>query len=232
MQVALAKAEEDEKSEKTEESAQGEEKETEQGSDERKKPGRDKKDDKDDDKALKVQREFLEWLDEHHPAGFVEWQEIQHPDFPGQKAEVGGIVPYMTANPPPALLDELGRKHADYLTDLAMKLPAIAFRKVDVTSLGNDTFEIEVEVENNGYLPTISAHGAVTREVVPTRVELDIPADQILAGETLTRLGPLSGSGGVEKVRYIIHAGQRTRLTVRAVSALGGTVEQTMILGQ
>jgi len=142
------------------------------------------------------------------------------------------LVPYLNTNPPSALLGELGNKHAGFLTDLAMKLPAITFRKVDVTSLGNDTFEIEVEVENTGYLPTVAGHGVVTKEVVPTRIELDIPADRILAGEALTRLGPLSGSGGVEKVRYIVHAGRRTRLTVRAVSALGGTAEQTMILGQ
>ena len=232
MQVALAKAKEDEKSEEAEESPQDEEKETEQTADKREKPGRDKKDDEDDDKALEVQRGFLKWLDEHHPEGFVEWQEVEHPDFPGQKAEVGGFVPYLSTNPPPVLLEELGKKHAEFLTDLATKLPAIAFRKVDVTSLGDDTFEIEVEVETNGYLPTVSAHGVVTREVVPTRVELDIPADRILAGEKLTRLGPLSGSGGVEKVRYIVHADRRTRLTVRAVSALGGTIEQTMILGQ
>jgi len=232
MQVALAKAEKDEKSEETEESLQDEEKGSEQKSDEREKSGSEKKGDKDEDKALKVQRGFLKWLDEHHLDGFMEWQEVQHADFPGLKAEVGGFVPYLETNPPPALLDELGRKHADFLTDLAMKLPAIAFRKVDVTFLGDDTFEIEVEVENNGYLPTVSAHGVATREVVPTRVELDIPADQIFAGEKLTRLGSLPGSGGVEKVRCIVHADRRTRLTVRVVSALGGTIEQTMILGQ
>jgi len=232
MQVALVKAEKEEKPEESEESPQDEGKDTEQKSDEREKPDRGKKDDEDDDKALKVQRDFLKWLDEHYPEGFVGWQEVEHPDFTGQKAEVGGFVPYLETNPPPALLSELGRKHTAFLTDLAMKLPAIAFRKVDVTSLGNDTFEIEVEVENNGYLPTVATHGVVTREVVPTRVELDIPADQILAGEKLTRLGSLSGSGGVEKVRYIVHADRRTRLTVRTVSALGGTVEQTMILGQ
>jgi len=52
MQVALAKAEEDEKSEKTEESPKDEEKGTGQKSDEQEKPDSDKKDDEDDDKAL------------------------------------------------------------------------------------------------------------------------------------------------------------------------------------
>ncbi len=232
VQVAIAKAETAEKRE-DEERAEGENEleENEKESDEREKSARDKKDGE-EDKELEVKREFVKWLDEHYPEGFVDWQKIEHPDFPGQNAEVGGLAPYVNVNPPPALLGELGDKHAAFLTELATKLPAIAFRKIDVKPLGGHTLEIEVQVENNGYLPTVLAHGQTTREVAPTRIEFEMPREQILAGRPLTRLGPIAGSGGVEKATYIVHVDRRTRLTVRVVSALGGTIEQTMILNR
>jgi len=216
------------KDEAAEQGGCGEETADENG--ERNRSAGEKKDE--EDKELAAQREFLKWLDENYPEGFLDWTAIDHPDFPGQTAEVGGPAPYVRTNPPPCLLDELGAKHATFMTELAAKLPAISFRNIDVKHLGAGTFEIEVQVENNGYLPTVLAHGAVTKEVLPTRIEMDIEAEQILAGDRITRIGSIPGSGGVEKVRYIIQAGRRTPVTVRAVSALGGTIEQTMVLGR
>ncbi|MCK5556842.1 MAG: hypothetical protein KAJ01_00580, partial [Candidatus Hydrogenedentes bacterium] len=90
--------------------------------------------------------------------------------------------------------------------------------------------ELEVEIENNGYLPTVLAHGAVTGEVVPTRVELDIPPEQLLAGEKIVRVEPINGSGGVQKVRYIVRSARKTQVTVRVVSAMGGRIERTLTL--
>jgi hypothetical protein len=223
IQTALASAEKS--GEKKAEEGEGES----EGEGDSKKPG-EKKDD--DDRDIKAEREFVKWLDENYQEGFVGWREIEHPDFPGKKTEVGGFAPFIKTNPPPSLLGDLGKKHAVFLTGLAAKLPKIGFRKIDVKPLGGYMFEIEVHVENNGYLPTVPAHGVATKEVAPTRIELDVPADQIFAGERITRLGPIAGSGGIEKVRYIVHADRRTQITVRAVSALGGTVEQTMVLNR
>jgi len=194
---------------------------------EKKEPDDDKNE---EDKEAKSEREFLKWLEENYPEGFVEWTAIEHPDFEGQKAEVGGFAPYIQTNPPPSLLEELGKKHAVFLTELAGELPRVAFRKVEATHVGGGVFELEVEIENNGYLPTVLAHGLVTREVVPTRVELDVPAEQILAGEKIARVEPIDGSGGVQKVRWIVRGTRKRQVTVRVVSALGGIIEQAVIL--
>jgi len=223
MQLALEKEKKkEEEKEKEEKSEEGSEKPAEE------KEGKDDK--KEEDKEAKSQREFLEWLEEKYPKGFVEWTAIEHPDFEGQKAEVGGFTPYIQTNPPPSLLDELGKKHAAFLTELAAKLPRIALRKLEAKHVGGGVFELEVEIENNGYLPTVLAHGLVTREVVPTRVELDVAPERILAGDRIARLEPIAGSGGVEKVRWIVRGARKSQVTVRVVSALGGTIEQTVTL--
>ena len=215
-----------EKEKKKQESKNGEEEENEEP---KEKEGREGEKEE-EDKEAKSQREFIEWLEENYPEGFVEWTAIEHPDFEGQKAEVGGFVPYIQMNPPSSLLQELGKKHTTFLTELAGKLPRVAFRKLEATPLGGGTFELEVEIENNGYLPTVLAHGAVTGEVVPTRVELDIPPEQLLAGEKIVRVEPINGSGGVQKVRYIVRSARKTQVTVRVVSAMGGRIERTLTL--
>jgi hypothetical protein len=222
MQLALEKEKKKAVSDQEDEERQGEEeKEKEKSSEE---------DEEEEDKKVKLEREFLEWIEENYPGGFVEWTAIEHPDFEGQKAEVGGFAPYIKTNPPPFLLEELGNKHAAFLTDLAGKLPRVAFRKLEATDLGGGVFELEVEIENSGYLPTVLAHGTVTREVVPTRVELDVPPEQILAGDRIARIDPIDGSGAVQKVRWIVRSPRERQVIVRVVSALGGRIEQAVIL--
>jgi hypothetical protein len=233
MQLALEKEKkkEEEKKEASEGKEEEEQKEENEAQDEEPTEEKEREDDeKEEDEGAKLQREFLKWLEEDYPEGFVAWTAIEHPDFEGQKAEVGGFAPYVQTNPPSSLLDELGKKHATFLTELAGKLPRVAFRKVEATNLGGGVFELEIEIENNGYLPTVLAHGLVTREVVPTRVELDVPAEQILAGDKIARVEPIAGSGGVQKMRWIVRGARKRQVTVRVVSALGGIIEQTVIL--
>ena len=41
---------------------------------------------------------------------FVPWTEINHPDFPGKKTEVGGIKPFAMINPPADTLDDIDKQ--------------------------------------------------------------------------------------------------------------------------
>ena len=66
-----------------------------------------------------------------------------------------------------------------------------------------------MQVENTGYLPTALAQGALTREVLRTRVVLTLEDKQILGRRRRPPCsGPIAGSGGMEELRYIIQRGR------------------------
>ncbi len=180
------------------------------------------------DERGKEERAALKWFDAQAPERFLPWKAIEHPDFPGRKAEVGGWVPFAQSHPPEALLDDLTRRHAEFLTSLAGKLPRIGIRKAEVTPLGSGIFEVIAQVENTGYLPTALAQGQLTREVQQTRVVLAVGKERILAGDRETLLEPIPGSGGMRELRWIIRG--TGPVEIEAVSALGGSERKTIEL--
>ena len=160
----------------------------------------------------------------------MKWQKFEHPDFPGQNVEIGGFAPFAKSNPPEKLLPKLVASHAKFLNELVRKLPRIQFRKVAAKHLGDSVFEMTVQVENSGYLPTTLVQGDLTREVPPTRVVLDVEAKQILSGAPTTTMAPIQGSGGMRELRYVVFAGERKALNVKAVSTLAGTISTNVVL--
>lgn len=180
------------------------------------------------DKRGEEERAALKWFEANSPEAFIPWKEFKHPDFPGKKVEIGGWAPFARLNPPSKLLEEVASQHEKFLTEVAGRLPRIAFRKTEVKHLGNGVYNLVVQIENSGYLPTALSQGVLTREVLRTRVTLKLKDEQILSGERTTLLGPLAGSGGMREVRYTIHAAGAVE--IEAVSALGGSVRRTVDL--
>ncbi len=128
------------------------------------------------------------------------------------------------------MLEDLARRQAQFLTQLAGKLPRVAIRKIRAKHLGNSVYDVTVEVENTGYLPTVIAQGGVTREVDPTRVVLKLDEAAVLSGSRQTMLGPIEGSGGMKEVRYILNGKGRGQVEVEVVSMLAGSVKANIEL--
>jgi Zinc carboxypeptidase len=179
----------------------------------------------DRDKRNEEQREELKWFDEHAPGAFLKWRPINHPDFPGQRAEVGGYRPFALTNPPANMIDQITAKHCDFLTAAARKLPRIGVRKIEARHLGRSVYEVKIQIENTGFLPTLLAHGQKTQEINPTRLVLGLDDDSILSGTRITYLPPIRGSSGMSEVRYIIRAAGRKKIDFEVVSALAGHLE-------
>ena len=175
-------------------------------------------------------RALLKWIDQNAPAAFAPWKPFQHPDFSKQQVEIGGFAPFAKSNPPQSLLEELARKHLQFLTSLAGKLPRIGIRKIKVKALGNGVFDLTVQIENTGYLPTALAQGTLAREVNPTRVVLDVDEKAILSGARRTMLESIEGSGGMKEVRYVLNGNGRQKVQVEVISTLGGTARATIDL--
>jgi len=185
---------------------------------------------KDEDKRNEQERKELKWFDEHAPEAFVEWRPIEHPDFPGQRAEIGGYRPFALANPPAEMVDEIAAKHADFLTKAAQRLPRIGVRKIECRHLGRSVYEVEIQVENTGFLPTMLEHGQTTREVHPTRLVMELDDESFLSGSRITNLPAIRGSGGMVELRYIVRIQEQEKIDFEVVSMLAGKVKGSIEL--
>jgi hypothetical protein len=227
--VELSKAAE-KKDKESEDKAEDQEQQNSESKTEKsdKSSGKDAK--KDEDKRNEQERKELSWFDEHAPEAFVKWQPIEHPDFPGRRVEVGGYRPFALTNPPAAMVSEITAKHADFLTKVVARLPRIGVRKVECRHLGRSVYEVKIQVENTGFLPTILTHGQTTREINPTRLVMELDDESFLSGSRITNLPVIRGSGGMVELRYIVRVPEKQKIDFEVISMLAGKVKGSIEL--
>lgn len=220
----------DKKDEEPEEQAEDQEQQDSESEPEKSDESSDKDSKKDEDKRNQQERKELKWFDEHAPEAFVEWQPIEHPDFPGLRAEVGGYRPFALTNPPAEMVGEITAKQADFLTKAAQRLPRIGVRKIECRHLGRSVYEVKVQVENTGFLPTVLRHGRTTREVHPARLVMELEDESFLSGSRITNLPAIRGSSGMVEMRYIVRVPEREKIDFEIVSMLAGKVKSSVEL--
>jgi Zinc carboxypeptidase len=126
--------------------------------------------------------------------GFTEWKKIEHPDFPGQNVEVGGIDPFVLINPPYKMVAEITGRHMDFLIKLAALQPEIDIVNIKTEKIGGNISRITASVINKGALPSHSKLGERTYWVKRINVKLDISSAQsIVSGKKIQLLDSLEG---------------------------------------
>jgi hypothetical protein len=185
---------------------------------------------KEKDKRNETEYKQLEWFDKNAPESFIKWQPIDHPDFPGKKVEVGGYAPFSQSNPPENMLEKIITGHTDFLMTVIERLPRIGIRKIQSKHLGQGTYDIKIQIENTGFLPTSLAHGQTTREVYPTRLIIELDDKYFLSGTRITPLPVIDGSGGMVEERYIIYSPNADNIDFKVISMLAGQIEGTIDL--
>lgn len=140
-----------------------------------------------DEEALAV----LRWCDEHHPDGYVDWYEFDHPQL--GTVELGGWNTISTwTNPPLHLLADEVARHADFAIHQALASPRLEVPHVDVTRLGDDTWRVDVGIANTGWLPTdISAHARSANLSRPITARIE--GADVVDGSARRQLGQLDG---------------------------------------
>ena len=172
---------------------------------------------------------LLQWMDAEKVDGFVPWAPFNHPTLGA--VEIGGFRPYVTTNPAPAKIAELGAAPAKFALHLTSLFPKIRIAKAEATSLGAGLYRVKAEIENVGYLPTSLAHAVTARAVKPTMVQLGVPADSILTGADKTTYIPtLAGSGGRQAFEWVIKGKPGTTVMVKAVAQKAGSDTATVKL--
>lgn len=158
------------------------------------------------------------------------WIPFDHPQL--GPVEIGGFIPFFQTTPPPDQLDAVAGKQTEFLVELLGRFPRPVLEEPKVKALSAHVFEIESAVMNEGYFPTATAMGAQTRRVRPILVTLELPLERILGGERLNRFWSIPGSGGREKLRWLVLGQSGDLVAVTLSSPRFGDAQQTITLPQ
>jgi hypothetical protein len=150
---------------------------------------------------------FLAWAEKEGLTDvFIDWTEVDHPDFPNNKVEVGGIKPFVMTNPPYRMVDSIARQHTEFVVKLAEMKPKLEFHNLKTEKLGNGLTRITVDLFNNSPLPTHSEMGERSRWLQKLQITVNKDKENILAGNTIKLSGKL-GAYEKETISWIVRGG-------------------------
>jgi hypothetical protein len=179
------------------------------------------------------EKKLLAWNDlKMGGAAFVPWTKVQHPTL--GEVEVGGWKPYVKVNPPLAEVAELAKKHSDYLVKVGELFAQVRLADIKVENLGDGLFKVGVTVVNEGWLPTVTSMGERNRRARPTRLELDVGADQkkiaLVQGEKRHTWTRIEGGGARREVKWLVQAPAGGDVTLKLWSERAGDDERVVTL--
>ncbi len=190
---------------------------TKEKSDKKKKPSKNKEVD------------FLKWAENENLSNyFVEWQTINHPDFPNKKVEVGGIVPFKMTNPPYSMVDSISTKHTDFIISVAKMQANITLQNITIEEVNKELTRITVDVHNNGYLPTHTEMGAKSRWL--RRIKVDIilkPGQELISGRKIQLINSINGNSS-KQITWLVKG--KGSVEIEAGAAHTGTDKATINL--
>ena len=164
---------------------------------------------------------YLRWASQQGIASFTDWKAIQHPDFPGQKVEVGGVDPFVMINPPYKLVPDLVKKHTNFLVKLAAAQPELDIINVNTEKVGGGLTRITVDIINKGALAAHSKLGERSYWVKRINVKVNSSGNQsVISGKKIQVLNSLEGYSS-QKLTWLIKG--TGKLTIEAGSPTTGS---------
>lgn len=152
---------------------------------------------------------------------FVPWKAVNHPDFPGQTVEVGGVDPFVLTNPPYKMVDGIVAKHTDFLIGLAAMAPQLAMVNVKTEKVTDGLTRVTLSVINNGDLPTYTKIGDRSYFLKKIVVKVNTNANQtVVSGRKTQALESIQGKESRELSWLIKGAG---KVTISAGSPTTGS---------
>ncbi|MHA4845737.1 M14 family metallopeptidase [Flavitalea antarctica] len=159
---------------------------------------------------------------------FTEWKPVQHPDFPGQKVELGGIDPFVLVNPPFKLVPDITKKHTSFLVKLAALQPEIDILNLKTEKVDGGLTRITATIANKGVLPATSALGEKNYWLKKINVKLGTTDKQtVISGKKSQLIDSLSGLGSQQLTWLVKGTGT---VTLEAGSPTTGTKRQEIKL--
>jgi hypothetical protein len=146
----------------------------------------------------------LRWLSQQGINAFTDWKAVQHPDYPNQAVEVGGIDPFVLINPPYKFAAEAVKKHTDFLVKLANLQPEISITNVQTEKLSNGLTRITADVMNKGVLSTHSKLGERSYFVKKIKIALNTNGKQeVVGGKKIQLFNSMDGNSS-QQVSWLV----------------------------
>jgi murein tripeptide amidase MpaA len=189
---------------------------------------------------------ILQWADENAAKGaYVEWYEFEHPQL--GKVELGGWNNmYTWRNPPHHFMGEESERNVPFALALGKMLPHLEIHTLDVNKVSEDTFTINLVVDNNGFFPTYTSNQGKKRGVMrEVRVELNAPKGvEIVNGKPKEKLGHLEGRSNKlgqtfmlatptdnrARLEWTLKAPVNTEIQLQIKSDRAGTIHRKIVL--
>lgn len=190
---------------------------------------------------------MLEWNDrELCGEGFVNWHEVQHPQFGA--VEIGGWkAKECRQNPPTHMLKPECHKITGFTLAYALALPEVHIDEVAVEKVAEGMYSVHALVSNHGFLSTNVTMQAIKQKAVrPDIVSITLPdSAELVNSEYQYEIGHLEGYSvaqqgwmywtsppqkGIARVKWNIKAQESTKATITLKSQRGGTESQEVIM--
>ncbi|MCY7349378.1 MAG: M14 family metallopeptidase [Cytophagaceae bacterium] len=172
---------------------------------------------------------FLKWASTNNTAAFMDWKPITHPDFPAQKAEVGGLVPFARLNPPANLLAEAADKQLNFIVNLTNAMPQLELVNVKTEVASAGLTRITADLHNRGLLPTQAELAERVRYLPKIKVSLTVGNGQkIITGRPVQLLRETIPGNGVVQLTWLVSG--TGNVTLEAASPSAGTARTTIKL--
>lgn len=156
-------------------------------------------------KPVKGDDVFYRWVAVNNVEGAIlPWTKVNHPNFPNQEVEVGGVVDIYRNNPPLAYLKESALVHTDFIQQLLKAMPQLEFQQPVVTALGGDVFRIEVTVTNEGMMPLYPEIGDRIRHISKFKAVCELQKNQEFLNGKRLQLYPSLGAGKSRTFSWLV----------------------------
>ena len=162
-------------------------------------------DDKDKEITDNPELLYLKWAEKNEVKDiFVSWTETKHPDFPGNKVEVGGIKPHIMYNPPFNMVSKLVDNHVEFLNALTEAAPRFSIAELKKEALEKDLFRVTLTVKNNGVMPTINQIGERSYFLKFVTIQLKPAKQQSLLQGNIKVTKPVLKGGESDEFTWLI----------------------------
>ena len=163
---------------------------------------------------------------------FIDWHKFDHPTL--GDVEIGGWKRRKTSPPEGELIQkecEMGNAFVIYLAGQAAK---IKIGEPEITDKEGGIFQVDIKVENKGFLPTATQQAVALNIVEPVLLEVEASENvEILLGEKKVKLGQIDGHSESDKTTYIVRVkdtSQKAVLKVHATSQKAGKDSKEILI--
>ncbi|SJZ51385.1 M14 family metallopeptidase [Sediminibacterium ginsengisoli] len=156
---------------------------------------------------------------------FTDWKTVQHPDYPGQQVEVGGLDPYVLINPPFKMTGEIVKKHTEFLVKLAGKQPELEVLNLKTEKLANGLARVSFSLVNKGGMSTHTKLGERSYFLKKVKIDVKTGDKQEVVGGRKTTLLPALDAGTQQQFNWVIKGSGKLTIEAGCPTAGYKTIE-------